>query len=106
MSQQETFRRAFLTTFHTFASAAEVFYLLVSNYEMQPPTGLSLDEFEDWKQQKLRPTQQRVLAVLTTWLEDHDLLNQDADIAPSLQDFLSSIATPAALSLTARHTLV
>ncbi|KAI0068002.1 ras GEF [Artomyces pyxidatus] len=106
MSQQETFRRAFLVTFRTFASATEVFDLLVGHYEMDSPPGLSEAEFEQWKREKLRPTQKRVLTVLTMWLEDHDLLNQEPEIAPRLQEFLSLIVSPAAMTLTAKHMLI
>ncbi len=64
-SQQETFRRAFLVTFRTFATATEVFDLLVAQFELDAPPDLSEEEFKRWKREKLRPTQKRVLTVLT-----------------------------------------
>ncbi|KAI0050629.1 ras GEF [Auriscalpium vulgare] len=106
MSQQEAFRRAFLVTFRTFATAIEVFDLLVAQYEIDAPSGLSEEQFEHWKHEKLRPTQKRVLTVLTMWLEEFDLLNQDPEVAPRLQEFLSLIVSPAAMSLTAKHMLI
>jgi son of sevenless len=39
------------------------------------------------------------------WLEEYDLLNQDPEVPPKLQDFLGLIVTPAALALTAKHIL-
>lgn len=45
------------------------------------------------------------MTVLTMWLEEYDLLNQDPEVAPKLQDFLSRIVSPHALALTARHML-
>jgi son of sevenless-like protein len=39
------------------------------------------------------------------WLEEYDLLNQDPEVAPRLQDFLRLIVTPPALALTAKHML-
>jgi son of sevenless-like protein len=39
------------------------------------------------------------------WLEEYDLLNQDSEVAPKLQDFLRLIVTPPALALTAKHML-
>ncbi|KAI0035127.1 ras guanine nucleotide exchange factor domain-containing protein [Vararia minispora EC-137] len=105
MSQQEKFRRVFLMTFRTFAGATEVFELLISHYEMDAPPGLSDAEFDQWKREKLRPTQMRVLKVLTMWLEDHDLLNQAPEIAPRLQEFLSLIVAPPSLQLTAKQIL-
>jgi RasGEF N-terminal motif len=104
-SQQELFRRAFLVTFRTFATATEVFDLLVAQYELDVPSSLSEEEFEHWRREKLRPTQKRVLTVLTMWLEEYDLLNQDAEVAPKLQEFLSLILSPATLALTAKHML-
>jgi son of sevenless-like protein len=92
-------------TFRTFATATEVFGLLAAQYESDSPPNLSEEEFEQWKHEKLRPTQKRVLTVLTMWLEEYDLLNQDSEVAPKLQDFLRLIVTPPALALTAKHML-
>jgi son of sevenless-like protein len=103
--QQENFRRAFLVTFRTFATATEVFDLLVAQYELDVPSNLSEEEFKQWKREKLWPTRKRVLTVLTMWLEEYDLLNRDAEVAPKLQDFLCLIVSPAALALTAKHIL-
>ena len=104
-SQQEIFRRAFLVTFRTFATATEVFDLLVAQYELDAPPNLSEEEFKQWRREKLRPTQKRVLTVLTMWLEEYDLLNQDPEIPPRLQGFLFHIVSPPALALTAKHML-
>ncbi|KAH9081817.1 ras GEF [Lactarius deliciosus] len=105
VSQQEMFRRAFLVTFRTFATSTEVFDLLVGQYELEVPQNLGEEEFDLWRREKLRPTQKRVLTVLTMWLEEYDLLNQDPEVAPKLQDFLSLIISPSSLALTAKHML-
>jgi son of sevenless len=105
MSQQEMFRRVFLMTYKTFTNPTEVFDLLISHYEMDAPPGLTTAEFEQWKQQKLRPTQTRVLTVLMLWLEEYDLLNEAAEVAQRLQEFLQLIVTPPTLQLTAKHML-
>ncbi|KAI9444951.1 ras GEF [Lactarius indigo] len=105
VSQQEMFRRAFLVTFRTFATSTEVFDLLVGQYELEVPQNLTEEEFDLWRREKLRPTQKRVLTVLTMWLEEYDLLNQDPEVAPKLQDFLSLIISPSSLALTAKHML-
>ncbi|KZV69753.1 ras GEF [Peniophora sp. CONT] len=105
MEQQENFRRVFLTTFRTFSNPTEVFELLISHYEMDAPSSLSTAEFEIWKREKLRPTQRRVLTVLSQWLEEHDLLNQSHEIAPRLQEFLSLIVTPPQLQTVAQGIL-
>ena len=98
------FRRAFLVTFRTFATSTEVFDLLVAQYELEEPQNLTKEEFDHWRREKLRPTQKRVLTILTMWLEEYDLLNQDPEVAPILQNFLSLIISPA-MALTARHML-
>jgi len=36
------------------------------------------------------------------WLEEYDLLNQDAEVAPKLQEFLSLIVGPPSLAFTAK----
>ncbi|KAH9050502.1 ras GEF [Lactarius hengduanensis] len=105
VSQQEMFRRAFLVTFRTFATSTEVLDLLVGQYELEVPQNLGEEEFDLWRREKLRPTQKRVLTVLTMWLEEYDLLNQDPEVAPKLQDFLSLIISPSSLALTAKHML-
>ncbi|KAH9065896.1 ras GEF [Lactarius vividus] len=105
VSQQEIFRRAFLVTFRTFATSTEVFDLLVGQYELEVPQNLTEEEFDLWRREKLRPTQKRVLTVLTMWLEEYDLLNQDPEVAPKLQDFLSLIISPSSLALTAKYML-
>jgi len=39
------------------------------------------------------------------WLEEYDLLNQDPEVAPKLQDFLALVISPPTLALTAKHML-
>ena len=89
----------------TFMTATEVFGLLAAQYKLDIPPNLSEEEFEQWKREKLRPTQKCVLTVLTMWLKEYDLLNQDPDVASKLQDFLCLIVTPPALALTVKHML-
>jgi son of sevenless-like protein len=69
---------------------------------MHDPAGLTSSQIKDWTEKKLRPTQKRVLTVLTTWLEDYALLTEEPHIARRLTDFLSMIVEPPALALTAR----
>ncbi|EIN14378.1 ras GEF [Punctularia strigosozonata HHB-11173 SS5] len=103
LTAQQKFRHAFLMTFRTFASSEEVFDLLVERYRMDHPSGLNDEEFEEWRDKYLRPTQERTLTVLTMWLEDHRLLQLDSDIAPKLQEFLSLIGnSPSSMGVTAR----
>jgi son of sevenless-like protein len=89
-------------TFRTFTTAENLLDSLVARYELDHPPDLSNAEFDTWKEKKLRPTQKRVLTVLTMWLEDHQLLEEEPHIARRLSDFLSLILTPSPLALTAK----
>lgn len=59
LTQELSYRHAFLTTLNTFTTADEFFDLLIERYEMDHPQDLNADEFEDWKKRKLRPVQTR-----------------------------------------------
>jgi son of sevenless-like protein len=102
MAQETAFRNMFLMTFRCFTSPDRFFELLVERYQMDHPASLSTEEFEEWKEKKLRPTQKRVLTILTMWLEDHKLLDEEPHIGQQLTEFLSLIVTPEPLAITAR----
>lgn len=102
MAQETVFRNTFLMTFRTFTSPDQFFDLLVERYRMDHPPDLTGSEFEEWKDKKLLPTQKRVLTILTMWLEDHDLLEEEPYIAQRLTDFLTLIISPPPLALTAK----
>lgn len=59
MTQENSYRHAFLATFSTFTTADQLFDLLVERYEMDHPSELSDTEFQEWKEKKLRPVQKR-----------------------------------------------
>jgi son of sevenless-like protein len=100
--QDKSFRNVFFLTFRTFATADEIFSMLVGRYELPPPEGISIQEIDEWRERKLRPTQNRVLMCLTTWLEDYSMLNEDPHVARQMQEFLSLIQQPPQLALAAR----
>lgn len=102
LSQEIEYRHVFLTTFRTFSTADDLFDLLVDKYQLRPPPTLTETQMEEWKEKRLRPTQHRVLTVLTMWLEDHGMLQDDPHIAPQLRIFLNKITAPPPLQLTAQ----
>jgi son of sevenless len=102
MAQETLFRNTFLMTFRSFTTPERLFELLVDRYQMDQSGNLSLEEFEEWKEKKLRSTQKRVLTVLTMWLEDHRLLDEEPHMAKQLTEFLSLIVTPEPLAITAK----
>lgn len=89
-------------TFRTFATADTLFEMLIERYRMDHPVKLIATEFVDWKEKKLLPTQKRILMIFTVWLEDHRLLEEEPHIARRLTDFLSLVATPQPLAITAK----
>jgi son of sevenless-like protein len=91
-----------LTTFRTFTTADVVFDMLTSLYRMELPSGLGQAEIREWRERRLDAIQKRVLTVLTMWLEDQGLLDQEPHIAQRLTDFLALIVDPAPLALTAK----
>lgn len=52
-----SFRETFLSTYRSFTDARTLMELLIKRYEMEQPGDLRSDEFEQWKDMKLRPTQ-------------------------------------------------
>ncbi|KAI0639893.1 ras GEF [Trametes polyzona] len=104
-AQETRYRQAFLATFKSFATAEEVFDLLLAQYNISHPTALNLKELEQWKEKRLKPTRRRVLSVLRVWTEEFHLLQDDAYLARRLVDFVSSITAPPQLANTAREVL-
>ena len=51
-------------------------------------------ELEEWRTQRLLPTQRRVLSIFKEWLTEHAMVEEDPPIARRLQDFLSEITAP------------
>jgi hypothetical protein len=89
-------------TFRTFSTPDKVFELLTDLYRMDSPAGVNQMEFREWREKRFHPTRKRVLTVLTMWLEDHGLLQEEPHIAQRLTDFLTQIVEPSPLALTAK----
>ena len=63
------FATTFLLTYRSFTSASELFELLVRRFNLQPPKGLTRDEYMIWEEHKQKPARFRVLNILKSWLE-------------------------------------
>jgi son of sevenless len=74
-----TFNTTFLLTYRSFTTAAELFELLVQRFNIQPPQGLTRDEYNMWEDQKQKPTRFRVVNTLKTWLEQFWMENNDEE---------------------------
>jgi son of sevenless-like protein len=82
----------FLLTYQSFTTAAELFELLVHRFSLQPPAGITTDEFQVWEEHKQKPVRFRVVNILKSWLELYWMENNDAEIL-SLLNRASAFAT-------------
>lgn len=58
-SYEAAFRRAVLITYEAFTTSNRLFDLITDQYSLEPARELSEDEFIQWKEARLRPTQVR-----------------------------------------------
>lgn len=65
------FNTAMLLTFRSFTDASELFDLLVDRFSIQPPEGLTAEEFQQWTEKKQVPIRIRVVNILKQWLETY-----------------------------------
>lgn len=63
------FNNTFLLTYRSFTTARELFELLVLRFGIQPPEGLSPQEYEVWRERKQGPIRFRVVNILKNWFE-------------------------------------
>jgi son of sevenless-like protein len=93
LAQYKTFSKVFLMTFRTFMSADLFFNMLVERFHFKPHELLTDSEYLDWKANLLIPVQSLVLEILSRWLEDYQLLEEEPHIAQRLRDFLTQISS-------------
>lgn len=65
------FNGTFLLTYRSFTTAAELFQMLVRRFSVQPPAGISAQDFATWEEKKQKPIRFRVVNVLKAWLENY-----------------------------------
>jgi son of sevenless len=92
-----TFNTIFLLTYQSFTTASELFEMLVHRFNLQPPPGLTRDEYSTWEEHKQKPVRFRVVNTLKTWLEHYWMENNDAE-TQSLLERASAFATTAVAS--------
>ncbi|KAJ9604241.1 cell division cycle- protein [Cladophialophora chaetospira] len=102
------FTTTFLLTYRSFTTASELFELLVRRFNLQPPQGLSRDEYSIWEEHKQKPARFRVLNIIKTWLEQYWTEHEDANSQALLERMLAfakstytSTKIPLAKALTA-----
>ncbi|KAJ1302700.1 hypothetical protein OPQ81_003015 [Rhizoctonia solani] len=104
-NQEIMLRRDVLFTYETFTTSQELFELITDQYSIEPPRELDESQFTDWKQNRLRPTQARVLDVLGAWLDLPRLYQDDPELIPRIREFLQFVTKPESLASEARRHL-
>lgn len=66
-----SFNNTFLLTYRSFTTAQELFEMLVDRFMIQPPPGLTPDEFQLWTDRKQKPIRFRVVNILKSWFENY-----------------------------------
>ena len=102
------FNGTFLLTYKSFTTAAELFEMLVKRFNIQPPRGISENDYKIWADKKQRLIRMRVVNILkswfdTYWMEEHgeesnELLRRVQMFA---KDSIATTATPGAPPLMA-----
>jgi son of sevenless-like protein len=100
------FNGTFLLTYRSFTSAKELFEMLVKRWSVQPPDGLSQDEYQTWIEKKQKPIQFRVVNILKSWLDTYWMEDMDDDSRALIinmlgfaRDFVATTNTPGAAPL-------
>ena len=105
LAQYKNFTKVFLMTFRTFMTADLFFNMLVERFYFKPHEVLTNSEYLDWKANLRIPVQRLVLEILSRWLEDYQLLEEDPHITQRLRDFLTPISSYNTSAATIIHTI-
>ena len=72
------FNTTFLLTYKSFTTASELFELLVKRFSIQPPRGISEEDYKTWVDKKQRPIRFRVVNILKSWFDHYWMEHNDA----------------------------
>lgn len=102
------FNNTFLLTYRSFTSAAELFEMLVKRFGIQPPRGISEEDYKTWVEKKQKLIRFRVVNILKSWFdnywmedpgeESNELLRRVYSFA---KDSVGATATPGSQALMA-----
>ncbi|KAF2429771.1 guanine-nucleotide dissociation stimulator CDC25 [Tothia fuscella] len=100
------FNGTFLLTYKSFTSANELFEMLVRRWSIQPPEGLSQEDYQVWVDKKQKLIQFRVVNILKSWFDSYWMEPNDEDSKALIQrvhtfakDFVATTNTPGAAPL-------
>ena len=71
------FNNTFLITYRSFTTASELFEMLVKRFSIQPPRGISQDDYNTWVEKKQKPIRFRIVNILKTWFDSYWMENAD-----------------------------
>lgn len=71
------FNGTFLLTYRSFTTAAELLELLVRRFSIQPPAGLTREEYPTWEDNKQKLIRLRVVNILKSWFETYWMEEND-----------------------------
>lgn len=100
---ESSFNGTFLLTYRSFTTARELFEMLVSRFQIQPPHGLAQDDYNVWRDRKQKPIRFRVVNILKSWLDNYWMEDQSEEtqqllheIAAFAKDTVKTTETPGA----------
>ncbi|KAL6712721.1 cell division cycle-related protein [Lecanora helva] len=65
------FNNTFLLTYRSFTTATELFEMLVKRFSIQPPRGISSDDYKTWVEKKQKPIRFRIVNILKSWFDNN-----------------------------------
>lgn len=71
------FNNTFLLTYRSFTTASEFFEMLVKRFSIQPPRGVSDEDYKTWVDKKQKPIRFRVVNILKSWFDSYWMENAD-----------------------------
>lgn len=71
------FNNTFLLTYRSFTTASELFEMLVKRFIIQPPFGLTQEDYQKWVDKKQKPIRFRVVNILKSWFDNYWMENND-----------------------------
>lgn len=103
-----SFNNTFLLTYRSFTSARELFEMLVQRFSIQPPEGLSQQDYEMWRDRKQKLIRFRVVNILKNWFDAFwmEEFNDESkqlirDVYTFARDTVKSTETPGSAPLMA-----
>ena len=74
-----SFNNTFLLTYKSFTTAPELFELLVKRFGIQPPRGISENDYKTWADKKQKLIRFRVVNILKGWFDNYWMEEQNED---------------------------